>query len=393
MEYLQRIAVALAVGLLIGIERGWRDRDYADGKRVAGVRTFALVALLGALWGLLANELGAVLLGFGFVAFTALVIVAHLLDVRRNQDYGITTSAASLVTFVIGALAAQGQLTLAAAAGVVTAVLLSLKPLLISVVLLPVLPDRGYGPWQALNPYEIWAFIVLIAALSFTGYFAIKFGGARLGVVFTGLFGGFASSTAIALTFARLLRDNPTARALLAAGIVVAAGTMFPRMLLEVALVNPALLPRLSGPLLAMAVSCYLAVPLLLYHASRAPLGSEIRLHNPFELGPALKFGLLLVGVLVAAHGLQQWLGSGGVYLLAAVAALADVDAITLTMARQSRDTIEPQVASHAILLAALVNTMVKGGIVLQLARRAAWPVAATFAVALGAGALVFVLQ
>src|SRR5512143_812206 len=170
MEWIERIAVAFAIGLLVGVERGWRDRDFAEGTRVAGVRTFALIALLGGLWGLLAEELGTLLLGAGFIAFAALVIVAHTLDVRRDQDYGITTAVAALITFTLGATAARGHLTHAAIAGVATAVMLSLKLvlhrwlktlqeqelsaafklLLISVVMLPVLPNEGYGPWQVL---------------------------------------------------------------------------------------------------------------------------------------------------------------------------------------------------------------------------------------------------
>src|SRR5512143_2938031 len=122
MEWIERIAVAFAIGLLIGVERGWRDRDFAEGTRVAGVRTFALIALLGALWGLLAEELGTLLLGAGFIAFAALAIVAHMLDVRRDQDYGITTTVAALITFTLGATATRGHLLVASTVGITTAI-------------------------------------------------------------------------------------------------------------------------------------------------------------------------------------------------------------------------------------------------------------------------------
>ena len=408
MEWIERIAVAFAIGLLIGVERGWRDRDFAEGTRVAGVRTFALIALLGALWGLLAEELGTLLLATGFIAFAALVIVAHTLDVRRDQDYGITTAVAALITFTLGATAARGHLTLAAIAGVTTAVMLSLKPvlhhwlktlqeqelsaafklLLISVVMLPVLPNEGYGPWQALNPREIWWFVVLIASISFAGYFVIKLAGVRIGVALTGLLGGLVSSTMVTLNFARLAHKHPMAGPLLIGGIVMAAGTMFPRILLEVAVVNAALLPLLAAPLLLMTITCYLAIPLLLRRTANSTIEVRIPLTNPFELLPALKFATLLVAIMLIARWMESWFGNSGIYVVAAIAGTNDVDAITLTLSRQSHNALAPHVAASAIVLAAMVNTLVKGGLALYLARGVARPVIAIFATAIGMGLL-----
>jgi len=412
MEWLLRIAVAFAIGLLIGVERGWRDRDFAEGTRVAGVRTFALIALLGALWGLLAEELGTLLLGAGFIAFTALATVAHILDVRRNQDYGITTTVAALITFTLGATAARGHLLVASTVGITTAIILSLKPvlhrwlktlqeqeltatfklLLISVVMLPALPDQGYGPWQALNPREIWMYVVLIAAISFAGYFAIKLAGARIGMAVTGLLGGLVSSTMVTLNFSRLARENPAAGPLLISGIVMAAGTMFPRVLLEVTLVNAALLPLLAAPLLTMTLICYLSIPLLLRRAARSNIDARIPLSNPLELLPALKFAALLVAIMLLAHGMESWFGSSGVYVLAAIAGTNDVDAITLTLSRQSHNGITHQLAASAIVLAAMVNTLVKGGLALYLARGLARPVIIIFGTAIGMGLLALLL-
>ncbi|HEY0719791.1 MAG TPA: MgtC/SapB family protein [Gammaproteobacteria bacterium] len=406
MEWFERIAVAFAIGLLIGVERGWRERDFAEGTRVAGVRTFALIALLGALWGLLVEELDTLLLGASFIAFSALVIVAHTLDVRRDQDYGITTAVAALITFTLGVTAARGHLALASTVGITTAIMLSLKPLLhlwlktlreqelsaafklllISVVILPALPDTGYGPWQALNPREIWWFVVLISAIAFVGYFIIKLAGARIGVALTGLLGGLVSSTMVTLNFARLARQHPLTAPLLISGIVMAAGTMFPRILLEVTLVNPALLPLLAAPLLVMTLVCYGSIPLLLRRASHSAIDVRIPLSNPFELLPALKFAALLVAIMLIARGLETWLGNSGIYLLAAIAGTNDVDAITLTLARQSNNGLAPHVAASAIVMAAMVNTLVKAGLALYLARRAARPVFVIFASAIAAG-------
>jgi len=400
MDLFQRLAVALALGLLIGIERGWHERTTAEGHRVAGVRTFGLISLLGAIWALMAEELGEVILALAFLAFAGLVIAAHILDARSDRDYGITTAVAALLTFALGAIAARGHLSIAAATAVIAATLLGLKPvlhhwleqleqrelyaifkmLLISVVLLPVLPDKGYGPWEALNPYAIWWLVVLIAGISFVGYFAIRIAGSRRGIVITGLFGGLASSTAATLSFARLGRQNLGAQSLLAAGVILAAGTMFPRILLEVSVVNRGLLPSLSAPLLGMMVASYLVLPLLLASSEREGPVRAVAISNPFEILPALKFGLLLVAVMLAAKGFQQWFGDAGLFAVAAISGITDVDAITLSVARLARSELDGTVAVQAIVVAACVNTLVKGLIVGFICRSTmAWQVMATF--------------
>jgi uncharacterized membrane protein (DUF4010 family) len=410
MEIFQHLAVALAVGLLIGIERGWHERGAGEGHRIAGLRTFGLIGLLGALWALLAAELGELVLGIAFAAFAVLIVAAHVLDARSDRDYGITTAVAALVTFALGALAARGHLTIAGASAVVVATLLGLKPmlhhwleqieqrelyaifkmLLISVVLLPILPNEGFGPWQALNPYEIWLLVVLIAGISFAGYFAIKLAGSRRGIVITGLFGGLASSTAVTLSFAKIGRQNLSAQSLLAAGVILAAGTMFPRMLLEVSVVNRSLLSSVSAPLLGMMVMSYLAVPLLLLRSEREGQVRAVTIRNPFELLPALKFGLLLVAVMLAAKWFQQGFGDAGLYAVAAISGITDVDAITLSVARLARGELETAVAVQSIVIAACVNTLVKGLMVSFICRGAmSWQVMAVFTLTIGTGAAI----
>jgi len=392
VESLERLAVALAIGLLIGTERGWRERESAEGVRVAGVRTFGLVALLGAVWGLVSARFGEVLLGFAFLAFAALVAAAFLLSAREDRDYGITTAVAALLTFALGALAAAGEMLVAAATAVVVSTLLGLKPvlhswlrrlqqrelyavfklLLISIVLLPVLPNRGYGPWQAINPFEIWLLVVLIAGISFVGYFAVKIVGTRRGLPLTGLFGGLASSTAVTLSFSRLGRQHPAAQNLLAAGVILAAGTMFPRMLLEVWVVNAALLPVVAAPLAAMTVVSYTAVPWLLYAGRGADTQAQpLQVDNPFELLPALKFGLLLVVILLLAEAARAMAGDAGLYVVAAISGITDVDAITLSIARMARGDVPAGVAGLAIVIAAVVNTAVKAVLVTVICRGA----------------------
>lgn len=380
-----RLGVALAIGLLLGVERGWEMRKSGEGGRVAGIRTFALVAMLGAAWMLLGEQLGDVLLGFGFLGFALAVVASAFVGRQRARDAGVTTLVAVLLTFALGAIAMAGFLTAASAVAVVASILLGTKPvlhrligqlsreelyavfrlLLISVVVLPVLPNRGFGPWQALNPYAIWWMVVLIASVSLVGYFAVKIAGPRRGLGVTALAGGLVSSTAVTLSYARLGRRAPEMGPLLACGVLLACGTMFLRVLLIATIVDPALAKALSVALLAMGGTCY-GVALWLWRTRASDGEVEVPdLKNPFEVGMAVQFGLLLALVMLLAKALEAWFGTTGVYLLAAASGLADVDPITLSLARMLGDgEVQLQVASLGILVAASMNTLVKGVLV-----------------------------
>ena len=382
----EQLGVALALGLLIGLERGWQLREAAEGSRLAGVRTFGLIGLLGGVGALLSQALGAAVLGLGFLALAGVLIVAHRQQVRTAEeaDYGITTVVAALLTFALGALAVIGHTSIAAAGAVVTALLLELKPVLhdwlrrltqtellavlklglISVVILPVLPNRGYGPWDALNPYVLWWLVVLIAAISFVGYFAMKVLGPNRGIPLTGLFGGLTSSTATTVSLSRMGRSQAPLKGLLAAGVTVSAATMFPRILLEVAVVNPNLLADLVPAMGTMTLLGFAGAFVLWRMAPDGGSEGEVPLKNPFELGPALQFGVLLAGVMLLAEGARSWFGDAGVYILAAVSGITDVDAITLSLARLAQGELSDEVAVGGVVLAAGVNTVVKAGLV-----------------------------
>lgn len=382
-----RLGLALAIGFLIGIERGWQERTASEGTRLAGIRTFGLTGLLGGLWALLASDLGHILLGFAFLAFAAVFIIGHIVSFREQHDVGITTVVAGLITFALGALAVDGQLAIAASAGVVTTIILSLKPvlhrwiqklesielnailklLLISVVILPVLPNRGFGPWKALNPYEIWWMVVLVAGLSFIGYFSIKIAGEERGTLFTSLFGGLVSSTVVTLNFARLVKEqkpNP----IFLAGVLIAAGTMFPRILVIISVFNPHLVISLVIPFSIMTIVSY-ASALWFWKRKKGKHPTEpIVLTNPFQLSTAIKFGLLLSAIMFLSAAFRVWFGSAGLYALSAISGLADVDAITLSVTRMSNGTLLLHVAALSIFIAACVNTLVKGFIFMFIA-------------------------
>lgn len=395
MEFLKTeslgLAVALMVGLLLGIERGWTQRDSRDGGRVAGLRTFGVIGLLGGVCGLLSSRFGGALFGLVFAALAAILVVAHLMEAQDDRDRSVTSIVAALLVFGLGGLSAAGDPGLAAAGAVVAALLLSyktllhdlldrlervelravLKLLLISVVVLPLLPDQGYGPWQALNPHAIWWMVVLIATISSAGYFAVQVGGTRHGTLFTGLFGGLASSTAVTLQFARAARREPASSPLLATAILLACGTMFPRMLLVASMLNPALLKPLLLPALAMALAVYLPALWFWRETRREALAIASPLKNPFELGPALGFGALLAAVMFLGEALRHAFGDTGLLALAAASGVTDVDAITLSLARMSLADVTLPVAVLGIVIGAAANTLAKGAMAAGVGGRA----------------------
>lgn len=415
LELLTRLGTALAIGMLVGLERGWQERavESGTGSKIAGIRTFGIVALLGAVTAMLSGE-RLLLLGFVFIGLALLLAVAHVLTVQADQDFGITTVLAALATYVLGAAALRGPPVVPAAAAVVMVTVLSLKPLLhrieqhleqrelratlqlllISVVALPVLPDQGFGPWQALNPYELWWMVVLIAGISYVGYFGIKLAGAARGLLATGLLGGLASSTAVTLNFARLARQRPDLIPQLAAGILVASATMFPRMLLVAGVIHPATAWLLAPPLTVMAGVLYAWGLITLRRAGTAEETTPQQLRNPFELRTALAFTLLLAAILLASKALQEWLGTPGLFLLAGFSGVTDVDAINISLARMGANAeLLAATAAQAITLTAAVNTLVKGVIAAVIGGQALGrPLGVPVLLALAAGASASVL-
>lgn len=387
-ETLLNLATALGAGLLIGTERSWSNRGSKE-EELAGIRTFGLCGLYGGLAALTVAPLGVAAWISMFLMLALLVIAGYLVESKYSSDHGMTTEIALLLTFLLGSLAMLESRLLAASIAVVVALLLSLKArlhgalnrlseaelsgalklLFISVVLLPALPNEGFGPWQAFNPYTTWWMVVLIAGIGFAAYVAIRLLGTRHGLLVTALLGGVVSSTAMTITLARL--DSDRLRAALAAGVLATSALMFPRILLEVGLVNRALLPALLAPML-IACLIYAAGSLFYFlRAARQPDNpAEPLLKNPFELGPALRFAGLLVLILLLVEGSRRALGDAGVYLVSLLSGLTDVDAITLSLANSARSELSEAVAVRGVFLAALSNSLVKAGLVLMIGGR-----------------------
>lgn len=376
-----RLAIALGIGLIVGLERGWKTRDQHAGQRLAGVRTFSLAALLGGALAAIATPDRYVVLAAGALVVGALVIAGYLISVRETRDFGMTTELALLATFSLGAVSVLGAPFEAVAAAVVMSLLLGLKSefhsaieklerhellatlqlLAIAVVLVPLLPNRELGPWQAVNPRVIGWLVLLIAGLSYLGYFAVRLLGPRLGLLLTAVLGGLTSSTAVTVAYARRARLATTSHALLGVGIALAAATMAPRLAVEIATVNRALLADLWPTLAALAfVPALGGIVVLLRHARGGD--AAIELENPLQLKTALVFGVLLSVLFLASEGLHQWLGETGLYAMAATAGIADVDAVAIAFAESAaRGSVAPETAQRAIALAILVNTAAKG--------------------------------
>ena len=303
---------------------------------------------------------------------------------------GLTSEVAATVVFICGALAYWDYLELAAALAVVTFGFLTLKPQLhrlaqrissedlyatlkfavISLIVLPVLPNQTYGPppFDAFNPYRTWLMVVFISGISFLGYVLIKVIGPRRGIGLTGLLGGLASSTAVTLSFSERSQDHPDLARPFALAITLAWTMMFGRVIVEVAVLNRALLEALWLPM-AAGMAAGLVFCAYYYLIQRTDEGSDVELANPFELGPAIKFGILYAVILVVAKAAQFYFQDAGLYAAAAVAGLADVDAITLSMAELAGADggIGIPTATRAVVLAAISNTVVKGGIALSI--------------------------
>ena len=375
-----RLGAALGLGLLLGLERERkRDAEMLFG----GVRTFALIALLGALGANMERELDQHwLVVAAFIAVSALVLMSYATTAARGE-LGITTEISALLAFVVGALCGWDNVAVASVATVVSLLLLTLKDFLhglarrveltdveatlqfavISVIILPLLPNETFGPApiDVINPYKIWLMVVLIAGLNFLGYVLVKVLGGEHGFVVTGILGGLVSSTAVTLSFSQRSRRDPAMSNAFGLAIVVAWTIMFIRVIVMVALVNWEMARGLAL-VLGCVAAAGLVVSLLLWRRSRShETGVVTAGANPFELGEAIKFGLLFGVVTVAAKAAEAYLGAAGLYLAGAVAGLTDVDAISLSMANLARTS--PQIltiAQRAIVIAVISNTLVK---------------------------------
>jgi uncharacterized membrane protein (DUF4010 family) len=346
------------------------------------------MGLLGCAAAMVADILDSGLAFIGiFLALGGLIVIAHYVEASRGK-VGLTTEVAALVTTLAGALCYWDYLPLAVALAVTTTVLLSLKVELdkfvkritrediyatltfavITAIVLPVLPNTSVidsPPFDVLNLYKIWLMVVFISGISFLGYVLVQVVGPRQGIGLAGLLGGLVSSTAVTLSFSQRSKDQREMAKPFALAIMVAWTVMFSRVVVEVAALNVILLGVLWLPMAASALAG-LGYCAFLYLSQRTGRQEDIQVSNPFELGPAIRFGLLYALILLSSRAAQLYLGDTGLYLSSILSGLADVDAITLSVAELTRTGgVDLSIGARAIVLATMSNTVIKGGIVL----------------------------
>jgi uncharacterized membrane protein (DUF4010 family) len=417
LEPFLSLAVAAAAGLLIGLEREQSaPQRQGQGSFIGGARTHPLFALVAAVSMLLQRQVGWAAPGLAFGALVAFLLVNYADDVRRGADRGLTSEAAFLLSFLLGALAtsrgvlepAGQRLVVVAAVAVVATLLLSSKPvlrpfaagvsrpdvvaalkfLIVAVVVLPLLPDRGLGPYGAINPRSLGWMVVLISGISFVGYAAVRALGPTRGLGLTGLVGGLASSTAVTLAMAARAREEPRLAEHCALAVAASSTVMCARVAVLVWVLNAPLLGPLWPPLAGMGLGGLAAWLWLRRRARAREAAGDLAIGNPFELSTAFKFGLLYAAVLLFSRFAADQLGAGGVYAAGLVSGTADVDPITLSMAGMAGGAVPWRVAATAVALGLFANTVAKGAMAAflggaALGRRAA----ATFgAMILGGG-------
>ena len=388
-DFYPRFFAALVIGLLLGIERGWKQRTEPSGEREAGIRTFTLVSLTGFAAGIVAATLGPALPAVIGAGMLTLVVASYFSDTARHDaDRGMTTEVAIMLTYVLGVLCASGALTEAAMIAVIAVVLLDQKPVLhnflrslqhveitaalkllvVAVVLLPILPDEGFGPGAVLNPRELCWAVVVIASLGLAGYAAIRAAGPERGALLMGLFGGLVSSTSVTVSASRAARNAPAASLPLAAAIAIAQSIMFARIAALVYTLNQALFDVVLMPLVLGCIVSLAGAGILVLRARSAGNSAAFEAGDADSLGIAVRFIGFVAAMLVVAHYAQEFAGDIGLMLSGLLAGAIDVDAATVSASRLASTTTSPlSAAGTTIALAVLANSLVKSGIAFRL--------------------------
>lgn len=384
IDTFQRLAMALGIGFLIGIERGWRHREAPDGSRAAGLRTHAVIGLLGGVAGALLPFLGQIGFAALTLAFAGAFITFKVRESQRDDDLSVTGTIAGLLVFALGAYSMWGDLRVSAAVGVTLAGLLAFKHALhdwldkitwkelrsaliilaATAIALPLLPDRTVDPWGAINPRELWLLTILVAGASFAGYVAVRVLGSDVGVLAGAAAGSLVSSTVVTAELGRQVRKGETQAAVGGAAASLAAAISVGRVVILLAVTAPPLL-REAGPALAAAVLTFAAAAFAMRWLNREPgaASNAQNLRSPLDLISVGQFAVFLGAVIVIGRIVSNTFGEAGLLPFAATAGLADVDAVTLAAGSLVRGGLEAAVGAHAVMIAVLMNTLAKGGI------------------------------
>ncbi|MEZ6022006.1 MAG: DUF4010 domain-containing protein [Hyphomonadaceae bacterium] len=385
IEMFQRLAMALGIGFLVGVEREWKHREVPEGQRAAGVRTHAIIGLTGGIAAALLPEIGA--LGFAAltIGFAAILLAFKLRESLVDNDLSVTGTVGSLLVYALGAYSVVGNLHIAAASGVALAGLLAFKEaihgwvdkltwkelrsalliLAATAIALPLLPNSTIDPWDAINPRELWFLTILVAGASFAGYVAVRLLGGDIGVLAGAAAGALVSSTVVTAELGRRVRGEETSAMIGASAACLAAAVSVARVTVLIALaaavVLPEVLPALLAATFVFAVAAF-ALRWLDRRRDTTDPGRE-QLRSPLYLWSVAQFALFLGAVIVIGRIVADAWGQAGLLPFAATAGLADVDAVALAAGSLVRGGLDPAVGGHAVLIAVLVNTFSKAGI------------------------------
>jgi len=377
------LGLSLGLGLLVGLQR-----EYASSK-TAGIRTFPLITLTGTVCGLLAKKFDVWILVAGFLGVISLLIIGSIQRMKDKQEGGgITTEAAVLLMFSLGAYLVFGEPIVAVVLTGVTTVLLHFKTslhgwvnkigeqdlravmqfVLITMVILPVLPNTTYDQYEVLNPRDIWLMVVLIVAISLSGYFAYKLLGDRIGALLGGILGGLISSTATTVSYSKIAARNMTAGKLAAFVIITASTISLVRVLIEIRIVAPSSYMNLAFPLVAELAVMIILTGILSFKQRKGDFKMQDQ-KNPAELKSAITFGLLYAVISFLSAAAKDKFGNEGLYVVSILSGLTDMDAITLSTAKMAEQkSIDASLGWRLILIAFLANLVFKGGIALVIA-------------------------
>jgi len=418
LELAQKLGIAIAIGALVGAERHWRERDEDDGKRTAGLRTFTLIGMFGGAAGALELALrgigagvpgGLVLVGF-FIAFAAVFGAFQYREQQAENSYSVTSVIAAMLTFCLGALAVLGDTGLAGAGGVVLVGILAAREALhrfieavtfaelrsaivllaMTFVILPLVPHEPVGPFGGISPARIWTLAILLAAISFVGYVAVKLMDERHGELVAGAVAGLLSSTAATVANARRSAEGADASRL-AAGALAAGVVSYARTALIIVALAPSAVAMVAPALAAGGVVMAGAAFVLAQKDSDHHPASEAA--NPFDLVKVLQMAVLLTAVAFAARAASAWFGDAGIIAVSAISGLADVDAPVITAAGLAGTGTPLPTVAVAMLVAIASNTLAKAAYGLALGARGFGLLFAAASVgALAAGAACFAL-
>lgn len=413
IDMFQRLAMALGIGFLVGVERGWKHRDAPDGSRAAGLRTHAVIGLMGGVTGAMLPAVGQI--GFAALAllFGAAFIAFKVRESLKDDDISVTGTIAGLLVFALGVYAMWGDLRIAAAVGVTLVGLLAFKEALhdwldkvtwkelrsallilaATAIALPLLPDRTLDPWDAINPRELWLLTILVAGASFAGYVAVRVLGSDIGVLAGAAAGALVSSTVVTAELGRRVRSGETHAMVGGAAAAIAAAISVGRVVILLAITGAAILPE-AGPALAAAALTFGAAAFVMRYFDREgeSAGGEA-LRSPLDLVSVFKFALFLGAVIIVGRLVADAYGQAGLLPFAATAGLADVDAVTLAATSLVRGGLDAAVGAHAVMIAVLMNTLAKGAIAMVTGGwRYAWLYFAAALAATMAAALVWFL-